>query len=107
MHEIRARDKLEEVPEGPAKVRMTLLNTMYDVKPAGEPGGMPETVLVYEVRHRQAGWQGSRRQAAAMYTSSVYGQGHTCCLSRYRPVPGSCCGNDTSTLLGIEVSTSL
>jgi hypothetical protein len=51
MHEIRARDKLEEVPEGPAKVRMTLLNTIFDVKPAGQPGGLPEPMVVYEVRY--------------------------------------------------------
>lgn len=48
MHELKAKDKPEGVPGSPAKVRMTLLNTLYTVKK--EPGCQPEPVVQYEVR---------------------------------------------------------
>lgn len=51
MHELKAKDKPEEVPGSPAKVRMTLLNTLYTVKK--EPGCQPEPVVQYEVRRGQ------------------------------------------------------
>jgi hypothetical protein len=50
MHELKAKDKPEGVPGSPAKVRLTLLNTLYTVKK--EPGCQPEPVVQYEVRDR-------------------------------------------------------
>lgn len=48
MHELKAKDKPEGVPGSPAKVRLTLLNTLYTVKK--EPGCQPEPVVQYERR---------------------------------------------------------
>lgn len=48
MHELKATDVSEDVPDQPLRLRMNLINTLYSVQKV-EGKGLPEPVIEYKV----------------------------------------------------------